>query len=423
MNLEKQESKSKMQIPNPEKPIANSDLRIASLKDAIELISKQAMSFGTEMVDLENCYGRILAEAIYADRNYPPFNRSAVDGFAIKSNDLKTYKEFEIIEEVHAGSVSAIPLFIGQAIKIMTGAPVPESADAVIKVEESTMNKNKVSFSINEIKSGANIAKEGEDKRKHELAIKANTICSPSVVGVLASLGIHQVGVHKNPIVSIISTGNEIRSPKDSVLSHQIRDSNSYTLAAFFDQYHIKISNHHLVGDNKKEIRDAITKVIHSDILILSGGVSMGDADFVPEILSELGVEKIFHKVAIKPGKPIWFGRTEEGKIVFALPGNPFSCQVAFKIFIEPYLRACYQLPALKKLILSMGAPKKKKTSFDELFPFKIGDTSSEIIPVKFNGSGDFCSVINSDGIAIHSSSKVDLLCGDLVEVFFWDKF
>jgi molybdopterin molybdotransferase len=415
MNFEKQKSKI-------QKRITNSENRIASLKEAQALIIREAKAFNAELVDLENCYGRILASAIYADRNYPPFNRSAVDGFAIKSNDFKTYKEFEIIEEIHAGSVSSKPLINGQAIKIMTGAPVPESADTVIKVEDSIINKTKVSFSINEIKSGANIAKEGEDKRKHELAIDANTICSPSVVGVLASLGIHQVRVHKNPIISIISTGNEIKSPKDSLLPHQIRDSNSYTLAAFFDQYHIKISNHNLVGDNKTEIRNAITGILHSDILILSGGVSMGDADFVPEILSELGVEKIFHKVAIKPGKPIWFGKTSEGKIVFALPGNPFSCQVSFKIFIEPYLRACFQLPAVKKLILPMGATKKKKTSFDDFFPFKMNESSTHINPVKFNGSGDFCSVIHSDGIAIHPSEKEDLLTDDQVEVYFWNK-
>lgn len=394
-----------------------------SVKEAQDLIVKEAWNFGFEEVRLNHASGRVLSENVYADRNYPPFNRSAVDGFAINSRDLLKEKEFLIIEEVHAGSIATKAISYKTAIKIMTGAPVPEGADAVIKVEDAEVLDNIVAFSLHEIRTKANISYEGEDTKKGEIVLPKNQLCTPQVLSALAALGKHKVKVYKKPSVAIISTGSEVKEVEEEILPHHIRDSNTYALIGFLQHYMIEPVHKEIIPDDKEKLREAIEKVFDADIIILSGGVSMGDADFIPEVLYELGVEKIFHKAAIKPGKPIWFGTTEKN-VVFALPGNPFSVQVAFKIFIEPYLRSCLGLPLLQSLKLPLNGNKKKKTSFDEYFPCRISDlqsTSLEII--SFNGSGDITAALNSDGIALHPFDQHEILKDQLVEFLFWKSF
>lgn len=401
----------------PSKSHSN-DSKLLSVLEAQELIKKEASDFGFEVVKLENAYGRVLAEDVHADRNYPPFNRSAVDGFAIREQDLLEGGEFEIIEEVLAGSVPEFSVSFKKAIKIMTGAPVPLGANAVIKVEDSEISENTVRFSLKTAKLYTNISLEGEDTKQGELVLKKNQACTPLVLGTLAALGKAEVKTYKHPIVAILSTGDEIRSVNEKILSHQIRDSNSYSLLGFFNQFGITPVYKTIVADDKEKLREAIGKVSDADIVILSGGVSMGDADFVPEILQQSGIKKLFHKVEIKPGKPLWVG-SKNKKVVFALPGNPFSVQVAFKVFIEPYLRKSMGLEPLKSLKLPLKGNKKKKTKFAEYFPCKISNSSLEII--SFNGSGDIKAAILSDGIALHPTDKEELIEGDLIEFYFWN--
>jgi molybdopterin molybdotransferase len=241
-------------------------------------------------------------------------------------------------------------------------------------------------------------------------------------MGTLASLGKAFIKVYRKPNVAIISTGNEIKKVSEAILPYHIRDSNTYSTTGFFYNYHITPAYKEIIPDDKEKLRAGIEKALEADILILSGGVSMGDADFIPEILQELGVKKIFHKIQIKPGKPLWFGKTES-TVVFALPGNPFSVQVAFKIFIEPYLRACMGMKQIIPLKLPIAGNKKKKTSFDEYFPCKISSLNqTRIQSVAFNGSGDIRAAIESDGIALHPSAQGDISEGEFMEFLFWDK-
>jgi molybdopterin molybdotransferase len=390
-----------------------------TVKEALELIIKEANNFSFEEINLEDAYGRVLYENIYADRNYPPFNRAAVDGFAIRSEDLLNHKEFTIIEEVYAGSLASKTVIEKTAIKIMTGAPVPTGADAVIKVEDSEIKNNTVSFLVKEIKS-RNVAPEGEDTKKGETVIHKSQVCTPLVLGTLAALGKAKVKVYKLPVIAIISTGDEIKSVGEEILPYQIRDSNAYSLLGFFQHYNIIPQYRKIVADDKNILKEEIEKVLHADILILSGGVSMGDADFVPEVLTELGIKKIFHKIAVKPGKPLWFG-TKEQCAVFALPGNPFSVQVAFKIFIEPYLRKCFGAGSLKSIELPLQTNKKKKTNFDEYFPCQfLNNPAASLDITSFHGSGDVCSIVNSDGIALHPAEEGDLSEGAYVDFFPW---
>src|SRR6185437_6534905 len=336
-----------------------------TVKEAQDIVKMYAGSFGWEEVPLDKAVGRVLYEDILADRDYPPFNRSAMDGFAVRAEDLKKYSELEIAGEVFAGDNPGELTEEGRCIKIMTGAPLPKGTNAVIRVEDSTISEGNAKFELQETKEWANIARRGEDSKQGQVIVKSSSICTPSVISLLAATGRYRVKVYRTPAIAIISTGNEVKKIHEQVFDYQIRDSNSITLAAFLSGYHIPVHRQFLVADKKEEISEAIEQSLGADIIIISGGVSMGDADFVPDVLKETGVEKRFHKVQIKPGKPIWFGNYGT-TVVFALPGNPLSCQVAFKVFIEPYLRASFGLSPLKVLRLPIRESKKKKTKFDE---------------------------------------------------------
>ena len=301
-----------------------------SVPEAQKVIIKQSRSFGVEQVLLDDAPGRVLAEDLLADRDYPPFNRSTMDGFAIISSDLsKGIREFEVVGEVFAGQVSKKALTSGECMKIMTGAPVPGGADAVVKVGDTQLVGKTMTAGIDEVAQGKNVANRGEDALAGDLLVSRGIICEPPIVGALAVAGKDQVNVMKIPQVSLISTGNEIIPVGKPILPHQIRDSNQHALRAFFLKYKIEPAQRILAVDDKEQLRQAVSKSVGADLLILTGGVSMGDADFVPEILASEGVEKLFHKVMVKPGKPLWFGRLPSGGVAFGLPGNPVSSQVA----------------------------------------------------------------------------------------------
>ncbi len=393
-----------------------------TVTEARSLILQHARSFGVEAILLSESYDRVLAEDVCADRDYPPFNRSAMDGYALKYNDIDKYKEFRLVGAMLAGEGIKALKEEGTCIKIMTGAPVPEGADLVIRVEDSELKDGIVKFKSYPSKIWQNIAIKGEDAKSGEKVLLMSTIINASTSGLLASLGKNLVSVYSLPKVAIISTGNEIKAAGDAVLPHQIRDSNSYTIASFFQHYNIDVVSRQLVSDRKEDIKNSIKSLDDLDILILSGGVSMGDADFVPEVLAECGVKEIFHKVQIKPGKPLWFGVRDNKTVVFALPGNPVSCQVAFKVFIEPFLRACFGLPPCQILKLPLIGSRKKKSSFEEYFPCVLGTFGSQtgLHPIKINGSGDFTSVTRSSGLAIQPAEIEELQEGDFVEFIPW---
>lgn len=391
-----------------------------TVKEAQDLILSKAYHFGSEVVSLSNAYGRVVAEDIFADRNYPPFNRSAVDGFAIRLEDLSEQKQFTLIEEVHAGSTASLSVTPCTTIKVMTGAPVPEGANAVIKVEDAYITGNGVTFKADKVKDHLNISKEGEDAMQGKMVVAKNQACMPAVMSALAAVGKAMVKVYRLPSVAILSTGNELKDVNATVAPYQIRDSNAYALTGLFCFYGIIPSFYEIVRDDKEKLKEALKKVRNADIIVLSGGVSMGDADFVPEVLKDIGVAEIFHKTKIKPGKPVWFGANENNS-VFALPGNPFSVQVAFKIFIEPFLRKSLGMTPDRSIRLPLNGIKKKKTVFDEYFPCRIVDSKLEI--TSFNGSGDITAALSSDGIALHPSGQEEIREGDAVEFFFWKNF
>lgn len=394
------------------------------MKDLVEaqrVILSLADGFGEETVPLASVYGRVLAENIYADRAYPPFHRAAMDGYAIRFADFMEsgIRTFTVIGEIFAGDDFHLDsINAGESVKIMTGAPTPSGFDAIIRVEDSRgLGNGKVQFSVESIKKSQNIAKMGEDNQLGTLVLPKGTQLLGPEMGALATVGKAEVCVEKLPNIALFSTGNEVKSVSDNILPYQIRDSNRHALDGFLKKYHCQVSILGILKDEKEAIRLGLSQAENVDVIILTGGVSAGDADFVPSVFRELGFEELFHKVKIKPGKPFWLGR--KGKTtVFALPGNPMSCQVGFKLFIEPFLRQCFGMVPYPVFPFPLAGGRPKKVGLDEFFPCVWKGNALE--EVKINGSGDIRAAVGSLGLAKHPAAAGDLESGSLVEFFFW---
>ncbi|MBC8054023.1 MAG: molybdopterin molybdotransferase MoeA [Sphingobacteriaceae bacterium] len=390
-----------------------------SYKEAQDILLAVAQPFGTEIIDINDAYGRVLAEDIFTDRDYPPFNRSAMDGYAINFKDWQNgHREFDVQEVIYAGATSKSELKTGAAFKIMTGAAVPFPANTVIRREDSLETSNKVSFCIENLKEYQNIAKKGEDLQKDSLAIKSPTICSPTVISTLATLGKSKIKVAATPKIALFTTGNEVKPLDWEVSEVEIRNSNYFLLKSLLKSNGLQPYLHKHLPDDVSTLKREIENALNADIIIMSGGVSAGDADYVPEVLESLGVKKLFHKAAIKPGKPIWCGKAEDGPMVFALPGNPFSSFVTFKIFIEGFLYKCSGLQPPPLFKTNLNGQKVKKTSFDEFFPVKFVNSGTKAEATRLNGSGDIRLGIDADALAIHPSDIDTINDGDLISYF-----
>ena len=392
-------------------------------EEAIAIITSSAEAHATislreESIPLEQAPGRILASDIVADRDYPPFNRSAMDGFAFNFSDWQEgVRNFTIAEVIFAGQVATKQLKKAACYKIMTGAAVPESANCVVRREDTLENGDMINILSDEMRIFQNIARRGEDTRKGEVIIKAPALCSPSVISALATTGHAVVRVKKIPEVAVFTTGDEVVKVGDPVSPVQIRNSNQHLLRSLLQKWGILPAIIQHLPDDKEIIRESLSTGIQQDIVILSGGVSAGDADFVPEILQELGVEKLFYKVAIRPGKPIWCGRLPQGGMVFALPGNPFSCLVTFKLFVESYLHQMLFKKKRSNFKFLINTPRYKKHKLTEFFPVQISTFPEKgIRPIPFNGSGDIRAGLFADGLAIQPAETNQLNEGDFIE-------
>lgn len=390
-----------------------------SYQEAQSIILSEAKSFGKEIISIDDADGRILAEDIFADRDYPPFNRSAMDGYAVKFEDWEDgLKNFKIQEVIYAGNISSKVLEKGAAFKIMTGAAVPLSANTVIRREDALENEGNVSFNIDSLTEFQNIAKKGEDLEKGAMAIAKHSVCTAALIGTLATFGKSEIKVESLPKVALFTTGNEVKDLNEVLSEVEIRNSNYYMLKSLLKSWKITPSFHKHINDNKTELEITIAQALNVDIIILSGGVSAGDADYVPEVLESLGVKKLFHKVSIKPGKPIWCGKMPGGPMVFALPGNPFSSFVTFKLFIETFLEK--SLSQKTKLLYqsTFKGTRNRKTTFDEFFPAKFADLGTKLETTTLNGSGDIRLGIDADVLIVHPKDEDELRDGQLVNYY-----
>ncbi len=381
-----------------------------SLQEAKQIVMENAVAMKQEYVPVSAATGRVMQQTVVADRDYPPFNRSTMDGFAFRFEDWrKGVRNFRIVETIYAGNGNVRTILPGDCYRIMTGAAVPADADVVVKIEEASVSGGFVQMLTESVKPFQHIALKGEDITSGTLVTPGNLVCNPGVVGVLAALGYTDILVSCRPVVSIITTGNEVVPYHSRPSAFQIRNSNAAVLNSILNTYGICPKDVQHIGDDKEAIKKAIATNLSVDILIVNGGVSAGDADYVPQVMDELRVGKLFHKVAIKPGKPLWVGRAREGAMVFALPGNPFSCIVTGKIFIEPYILSCMGMGYSEKLRFPISAERENKSRLDEFFPVVLDTGKMHLQVIPFNTSGDITAALKASGIA-HQSAGTPLL-------------
>lgn len=314
-----------------------------SFDEALPLVLTLARRLPSESVPLLKSLGRVLREDIKAKHPIPPFDRSAMDGYAVRAADTESASparpvELSVIEDIPAGRHAPKPLGPGQAARIMTGAPLPVGADAVVMVEH-TQKKDRTVQVLEPVAAGDNLALAGEDVRPGQVVLSAGTVLGPAEMGMLAAVGKTRVKVSRRPRVAVISTGDELVAPGKKLLPGRIRDANGYSLTGMALAAGAEAKFLGIARDTPEQLRGRLKRARGFDVVVLSGGVSVGDYDQVRNILHGEGVKQVLWKVTIKPGKPLFVGRCGR-QIVFGLPGNPVSCLVTFCLFILPLLDA-----------------------------------------------------------------------------------
>lgn len=371
-----------------------------ALRLVLEGVPTNALA--SERVPLLDAIYRFSAAPIVSDRSYPPFDRATMDGYAVHLADLDVDRPISINATVFAGDAQRS---YDGPVRIMTGAAVPIGADCVIPREEVDESQGDV-ISLTpkaRISAGRNIARCGEDLQPGELIFPAGTQIDGTMIGLLAAIGEAHLLCSVSPRITIVSTGNEIVPIDERPQPTQIRNSNAATVQAFFKGRNVPVQRVQHLRDDATSAAPVLEECLHTDLLILSGGVSAGDADFVPGVLRALDVHQVFHGVAIKPGKPIWFGYRDGNRhrtLVFALPGNPVAVQVALSLFIEPLLRHWHGAPSATDLYLPLlGEARPDKRRMQILPGRLVSGPQPGVEILATNGSGDIRALIGSDGL------------------------
>lgn len=386
-----------------------------TLNQAIGVAFSKAQAMDTETVDYIESSGHILAQNVFADNDMPPFNKSAMDGYACRHEDLK--QELTMLELIPAGYSPIKKIGVGECAKIMTGAQIPEGADTVFMVELSKETApGKILFTGE--KTNSNICLKGEDLKKGDLVVSSGTMLKPQHIAMLASVGCVNPLVYKKPVVAIISTGSELVNPEVVPGSSQIRNSNGPQLFAQASASGFTVNYYGIIPDDENLTSQIIQKSLEeSDVTILSGGVSVGDFDFVPKIIQELGFEIHFSKISIKPGQHTTFA-SKGKKYIIGLPGNPVSSFIQFEVFAKPFLRKLmnYQQVEIRFPMAMSHHFSRKKSDREECLPVLITD-NNEVQMVAYHGSAHIHAYHQAFGFITIPSGKTEIKKGEIVDV------
>ena len=369
-----------------------------SVEEAKNIILNVTQNFGVEEIPFIKSVGRILKEDIVADRDFPSFNRVSMDGIAIDFNVFQNGQRAFKIEAIQpAGSPQITLQNKENCLEVMTGAVLPNNTNVVIRYEDVVIKNGVASIQVNEVKELQNIHQKGKDRKSGDVLIDKNKVISAAEIGVLATVGKSNIKVAKLPKVIIISTGDELVKVTANPLPHQIRRSNVFTLVSLLERLNISSETEHITDDKPILKQKIVNYLKQFDVLLFSGSVSKGKFDFLPEIFTELGVEKLFHKVTQRPGKPFWFGQTENCKI-FAFPGNPNSTFVNCLAYFYPWY---YQSVGVE--VQEETAILKEDVTFKPNLTYflqvQLSDKFGHLLatPIQGNGSGDLASLVNAD--------------------------
>jgi molybdopterin molybdotransferase len=384
-----------------------------TFEEATALVTGAAKLLSVETSSLSECLGRVLAADVFADMDMPPFDKSAVDGFACRKQDIPG--PLRIVETIAAGKVPVVKIGPKECARIMTGAMIPQGADIVLMVENTETTGGFVRFTG--VHSVANICFKAEDIHKEDLVLSAGTRIQPQHIAVLASVGCHSPLVYRKAVIGVISTGNELVEPEEQALAGQIRNSNGWQLMAQVQRAGCIAQYFGIADDTPEGTRAKINSAQDTcDIILLTGGVSMGDYDYVPGVITAAGFTTLFHNIAVQPGKPTVFA-VKGNTYLFGLPGNPVSAFVQFEILIRLLIDKITGFTGIQPTLrLPLGADyRRRKADRKSFLPVKIN--LNEVFPLEYHGSAHIHAYVEADGIMAIHIGETDILKGTLVDV------
>jgi molybdopterin molybdotransferase len=396
-----------------------------SVEEAVKLIKTHAPKFSKTSLPIEEAFGKTLAQDIHSERDQPPFNRMAMDGVAIDFNEYRHgRREFKIQGMQRAGEPQLTLTDKTQCIEAMTGGVLPQNATAVIRYEDTNIEngictiKDDLTFNMMN-----NVHEKGSDHLQGNLLLSKGTVIYGPQIGIIASNGYKELAVYQEPRIAVISTGDELVDLNETPADHQIRRSNSYALKAELNTQGYNYVTHFHLPDDHGELFEKLSKILEThDVLVLSGGVSMGKFDFLPQVFTDLNVQKIFHKVSQRPGKPLWFGATDS-KAVFALPGNPVSAITCLRRYVIPSLKEAQHTDySTEYATLSENYEFKKDLTY--FLPVKLFYKDGVLMakPIKTNGSGDYGSLAYSNGFIELPKDQSVFKAGSSFKLFQWGR-
>jgi molybdopterin molybdotransferase len=394
------------------------------IREAIGIVLWQTNKLSSESIAIDSVFGRVLAEDIVADSDLPPFDRAQMDGYAVRAADVaNTPARLRIVGESAAGAGWHHEMKAGEAVRIMTGAPVPPGADAVQQVELTReVDRNATVEILDSVEAGRSIVRQAAEIKAGEIVLRAGEDINAAMIATLASFGYARVKVGRRPRVAVMATGSELVDVDQKPARDQIRDSNNYTIAAYAISAGATVERLPLAGDDTEELKRQIAAAAsRSDVLITSGGVSMGVYDFTKAALKELGAEIFFERVALRPGKPTVFGRLGD-TLVFGLPGNPVSVAVTFNLFARTALRMMQGAnePALKEETAVLARDLKGSMDRESYLPAVLRtDWKGTLLaePLKWGGSSDFVAYARATALINVPAGVKTLAEGQFVKV------
>ncbi|MEA3503635.1 MAG: gephyrin-like molybdotransferase Glp [Bacteroidota bacterium] len=383
------------------------------IEEAYDIVINSGFVLGTEHIPFNESLNRVLAEDVKSDIEMPPFDKTAVDGYACKAADLEM--KLKVIESIQAGQMPQKKVEKGECTQIMTGAPVPQGIDTVVMVEHTELINGKVKILQNSSKS--NISHRAEDVKEGQVVLKKGIQIKPQHIAIFASVGYTNVLVHKKPLVGIISTGDELVEPQDKPGLSKIRNSNGHQLVAQVIAMGAHANYYGIAKDTEEDTFRIVTKALsENDMILLSGGVSMGEFDFVAGVLERAGIKILFNKIAVKPGKPTTFGIAEK-KFCFGLPGNPVSSFIQFELLAKPLLFTMMGMefkPVEIRLPMAVDYTRKRPVRRSYI-PVLI--ENGEIRPIEYHGSAHIHALNKADGVISIPIGIETIKKGEIVDV------
>ncbi|NUO07510.1 MAG: molybdopterin molybdotransferase MoeA [Candidatus Brocadia sp.] len=393
-----------------------------SVDAAVKIVADVVGPLPSKMAPFESALGFCLAQDVQSDIDMPPFERSAMDGYAVIAEDTAAAPvELTVIEDIAAGHMPTKKVARGQASRIMTGAAVPEGANAVVKFEETedlpTSNRVKI---LRPIDRGRNISKRGEDMQIGQTVLHKGISIRPQEIGILATVGKSRVEVFSAPTIGIISTGDELVDVGSQPSVAQIRNSNGYSLSAQARRLKAEVEILGIVRDTKEEISNIMRRGLQKDILILSGGVSMGEYDLVGDVMKDLNTRIYFEKVALRPGKPVIFGKKDK-TFIFALPGNPVASFVTFELFIYPAIRKMMGFTDIHRNTVKASLEteilvRRRRREYRPAI-LRMQNNMWLVSPVEWHGSADLLATTRANCLLIVREDAEKLALGQMVDV------